>query len=76
MGQRSDENKLQYSEDEKRRWDDRSDEYKQGKYVLEPWFEAMSDSHRQAVREYLGWHLLVKASVPNQKRHNGKAVSH
>jgi hypothetical protein len=21
----------------------------------------MTDSHRQAVREYLGWHLLVKA---------------
>lgn len=37
------------------------DEYKQGKYELEPWFEAMSESHRQAVREYLGWHLLVKA---------------
>jgi SAM-dependent methyltransferase len=37
------------------------DEYKQGNYVLEPWFEAMTDAHRQAVREYLGWHLLVKA---------------
>lgn len=37
------------------------EEYKQGRYVLEPWFEAMSESHRQAVREYLGWHLLVKA---------------
>ena len=37
------------------------DEYKQGRYVLEPWFEAMSDAHRQAIREYLGWHLLVKA---------------
>lgn len=35
--------------------------YKQGRYELEPWFEAMSESHRQAVREYLGWHLLVKA---------------
>jgi hypothetical protein len=21
----------------------------------------MTESHRQAVREYLGWHLLVKA---------------
>ena len=29
VGQRSDESKLQCSEDEKRRWDDRSDEYKQ-----------------------------------------------
>ena len=37
------------------------DAYKAGRYELEPWFEAMSDSHRQAVREYLGWHLLVKA---------------
>ena len=37
------------------------DEYNKGKYVLEPWFDAMSDSHRQAVKEYLGWHLLVKA---------------
>ena len=35
--------------------------YKQGRYELEPWFEAMTESHRQAVREYLGWHLLVKA---------------
>ena len=38
------------------------DAYKQGRYELEPWFEAMSESHRQAVREYLGWHLLVKAT--------------
>lgn len=37
------------------------DAYKAGRYELEPWFEAMSDAHRQAVREYLGWHLLVKA---------------
>lgn len=37
------------------------DAYKQGRYELEPWFEAMTDAHRQAVREYLGWHLLVKA---------------
>ena len=29
---------------------------------LEPWFEAMSEEMRQAVREYLGWHLLVKAT--------------
>jgi SAM-dependent methyltransferase len=37
------------------------DEYRQGKYQLEPWFEAMPEVYRQAVREYLGWHLLVKA---------------
>ena len=37
------------------------DEYKKGNYVLEPWFEAMTDAHRQAIREYLGWHLLINA---------------
>jgi 2-polyprenyl-3-methyl-5-hydroxy-6-metoxy-1,4-benzoquinol methylase len=37
------------------------DAYKQGRYELETWFEAMPESYRQAVREYLGWHLLVKA---------------
>ena len=37
------------------------DAYKAGRYELEPWFDAMSEPHRQAVREYLGWHLLVKA---------------
>jgi 2-polyprenyl-3-methyl-5-hydroxy-6-metoxy-1,4-benzoquinol methylase len=35
--------------------------YKQGKFELEPWFAAMPDTMRDAVREYLGWHLLVKA---------------
>lgn len=35
--------------------------YKQGRYELEPWFKAMPDAMREAVREYLGWHLLVKA---------------
>jgi len=35
--------------------------YKAGRYELEPWFAAMPDSMRDAVREYLGWHLLVKA---------------
>ena len=37
------------------------DEYKKGKYVLEPWFEAMPQDVLDAVSEYLGWHLLVKA---------------
>jgi SAM-dependent methyltransferase len=37
------------------------DAYKQGRYELEPWFEAMPDAMREAVKEYLGWHLLVKA---------------
>ncbi len=35
--------------------------YKQGRFELEPWFEAMPELMRAAVREYLGWHLLVKA---------------
>jgi len=37
------------------------EKYKQGIYELEPWFAAMSDDMREAVREYLGWHLLIKA---------------
>jgi len=37
------------------------DAYKAGRYELEPWFESMPESYRQAVKEYLGWHLLVKA---------------
>lgn len=35
--------------------------YRQGRYELEPWFETMPEEVRQAVREYLGWHLLIKA---------------
>lgn len=37
------------------------DAYKQGRYELEPWFEVMPVAMREAVKEYLGWHLLVKA---------------
>jgi SAM-dependent methyltransferase len=37
------------------------DAYKQGEYQLEPWFAAMPEPYQQAVKEYLGWHLLVKA---------------
>lgn len=36
-------------------------EYKQGNFQLEPWFEAMPPIMREAVKEHLGWHLLVKA---------------
>jgi len=36
--------------------------YKQGRFELEPWFEAMPEIMRDAVKEYLGWHLLIKAS--------------
>ena len=32
------------------------DAYKQGRYELEPWFEAMPTAMREAVKEYLGWH--------------------
>ena len=37
------------------------EEYKKGRYKLEPWFECMPEAMREAIREYLGWHLLVKA---------------
>lgn len=36
--------------------------YKEGRFELEPWFDAMPGLMRDAVREYLGWHLLIKAS--------------
>lgn len=35
--------------------------YRQGEYELEPWFAAMPAEMRDSIREYLGWHLLVKA---------------
>jgi hypothetical protein len=35
--------------------------YRQGEYELEPWFAVMPEDMRAAVKEYLGWHLLVKA---------------
>lgn len=35
--------------------------YRAGEYELEPWFAAMSTEMQEAVKEYLGWHLLVKA---------------
>ena len=35
--------------------------YKSGQFELEPWFASMNETMRQAVREYLGWHLLIKA---------------
>ena len=37
------------------------EKYKQDQFELEPWFEAMPELMREAVKEYLGWHLLVKA---------------
>ncbi len=35
--------------------------YKQGRYELEPWFAAMTEEHREAIKQHLGWHLLVTA---------------
>jgi 2-polyprenyl-3-methyl-5-hydroxy-6-metoxy-1,4-benzoquinol methylase len=35
--------------------------YKQGIFELEPWFASMPDAMHAAIREHLGWHLLVKA---------------
>lgn len=35
--------------------------YRAGEYELEPWFAAMPEDMRAAVKEYLGWHLLIKA---------------
>jgi hypothetical protein len=35
--------------------------YRNGEYELEPWFAAMSEDMRSTVKEYLGWHLLIKA---------------
>lgn len=35
--------------------------YKQHTYELAPWFAAMPNDMRDAIKEYLGWHLLVKA---------------
>jgi hypothetical protein len=36
--------------------------YKQGNYILEPWFEHMPLEVRQTIKTELGWHLLVTAS--------------
>jgi SAM-dependent methyltransferase len=36
------------------------EKYKKGIFEFEPWFESMSEVMREAVKEYLGWHLLVK----------------
>jgi len=35
--------------------------YRAGEYELEPWFDVMPEDMKAAVKEYLGWHLLVKA---------------
>lgn len=35
--------------------------YKQNIFELEPWFEVMPPHIIEALKEYLGWHLMVKA---------------
>ena len=40
-------------------------QYRQGRYVLEPWFAAMPQAMRDAMRKEFGWHLLVTAGVSN-----------
>ena len=35
--------------------------YRAGEYELEPWFAVMPEEMQAAIKEYLGWHLLVKA---------------
>ena len=37
--------------------------YKRGKYVLQPWFEAMPREMFRALEKALGWHTLVKAKL-------------
>lgn len=37
------------------------EKYKQGIYELDPWFKIMPDVMKEAIKEYLGWHLLIKA---------------
>jgi SAM-dependent methyltransferase len=37
------------------------EKYKKGIYELEPWFQSMPEMMRTAIKEYLGWHLLVKS---------------
>ena len=37
------------------------EQYRQGNYELESWFAEMSEEMRTAIKEYLGWHLLIKA---------------
>lgn len=37
-------------------------QYKQGTFELEPWFAAMPETMHAAIREYLGWHLLIKSN--------------
>jgi 2-polyprenyl-3-methyl-5-hydroxy-6-metoxy-1,4-benzoquinol methylase len=37
--------------------------YKKGLYIKQPWFEAMPDNLFSALKEKLGWHLLVTAKL-------------
>lgn len=41
------------------------DEYKQGIFQKQPWFEHMPQQMFSALEESLGWHLLIDASLSN-----------
>lgn len=41
------------------------EEYKEYKYVKEPWFNAMPDEVFQAMKKNFGWHLLINSEVSN-----------
>ena len=36
-------------------------DYNNDRYFMEPWFDVMDNDVRKAIRDYLGWHLLIKA---------------
>jgi SAM-dependent methyltransferase len=39
------------------------EDYKEYKYVKEPWFEAMPEEVLSAMKRKFGWHLLIEASI-------------
>lgn len=42
------------------------EQYKMGKYVKTPWFEAMPNNMFNALEKKLGWHLLITAKLKNK----------
>ncbi|MEC9064932.1 MAG: methyltransferase type 12, partial [Pseudomonadota bacterium] len=41
----------------------RIEPYKKGLFIKEPWFEAMPDKVFNALKQQLGWHLLITAKL-------------
>ena len=37
--------------------------YKAGKFIKQPWFEAMPEEIFSVLKKKLGWHLLIEASL-------------